>query len=160
MVNGGTSRTDEIFAQLKAAKEYDPVATMPEDLVVGSDTAFWLDSEQIGNPSRIGLLPDCPARTMAFVLQEIPPGGSTDMQRHPHESVHCVVEGEGYSEIGGRTVQWRDGDFIYTPPWVWHRHYGGTRTTKIILVENSPVLELFGVSQRDSAGLISYEELP
>lgn len=154
------SVTKRFFEQLKAAKNYDPVAAMPDTLVVSSDSALWLGAEATGNPSRLGLLLDLPARALAFALQVIPAGEATDMQRHPHESVHCVIEGEGYSEIGGRTVPWKGGDFIYTPPWVWHRHYCGEgRDARIILVENSPGLENLGLAQRDSAGLISYDEL-
>ena len=96
---------------------------MPEPLVHSSAEAHWLDPAMTGNPSRIGALPEVPSRTMEFYVQELDPGTAGDLQRHRHESVHFVIEGEGYSEIGPRTERWRAGDLIYTPPWVWHRHY-------------------------------------
>lgn len=81
------------------------------------------------------------------------------MQRHLHESVHCVIEGTGYSEIGPTTHDWGPGDFVYTPPWIWHRHYNtGSDTARMILVENSPLLDQLGLNRRDSLGLVTYAE--
>ena len=126
--------------------------------VVGPSAASWLDPAHTGNPSRIGVLDDVPSRTMRFYLQELQPGTASDLQRHRHESVHYVVEGEGRSEIGPRTVRWSRGDLVYTPPWVWHRHYNdGSQTVRMLLVENSRLLEALGLSERESAGEISYE---
>jgi mannose-6-phosphate isomerase-like protein (cupin superfamily) len=132
----------------------------PEPMVFRGDDARWIESDVTGTPSRIGVLLDTPARTMDFYLQEIPAGGSSDMQRHIHESVHCVISGAGYSEIGPVRVEWGPGDFVYTPPWVWHRHYNpGDEPVRMILVENSPLLDHLGLNRRTSAGLVTYDEL-
>lgn len=150
----------EYLQELGAAKHYDPEAASPEALVVGSDHATWLEPDVTGNPCRIGILVQIPATSFSINLQELPADSATDLQRHPHESVHCVIEGEGYSEIGPRTVSWKAGDFVYTPPWVWHRHYStGSGVTRMLLVENSPLLETLGLAQRDSAGNIAYADL-
>ncbi len=132
---------------------------MPDSLVTHSAQAQWLDPQVTGNPSRIGRLADVPAQTMEFYLQELPPHSAGDLQRHPHESVHYVTAGSGYSEIGPRTVRWSRGDLIYTPPWVWHRHYNdGDETVEMFLVENSRLLASIGLAERESAGEISYAE--
>ncbi len=103
---------------------------------------------------------DIPSSTLECALQEIPTCGSSDLQRHTHESVHYVIEGDGYSEIGSATIPWSTGDFIYTPVWVWHRHYNtGAGAVRMLLVENSRLLETMGVARRESAGLIRYAEL-
>lgn len=141
---------------------FDREGPLPKEPMVthGSD-AVWIESEVTGTPSRIGVLLGTPARTMDFYLQEIPVGGSSDMQRHIHESVHCVIEGRGYSEIGAQErLEWGPGDLVYTPPWVWHRHYNtGEDVVRMILVENSPLLDHLGLNRRTSAGLVTYEEL-
>lgn len=150
---------DVWMAKLQEMKEFDPERSLPDSLVTSSDTARWLDEEVTGNPSRIGVLADVPARSMEIFLQEIPAGAASDLQRHLHESVHCVTEGSGYSEIGKETLRWSAGDFIYTPPWVWHRHYNdGSTTVRMILVENSRSLESLGINRRESAGNIPYHE--
>ena len=144
-------------AEAAAMHHVDPEATMPEALVTSSEQAHWLDPAVTHNPSRIGALPEVPASTMEFYLQEIPPGTAGDLQRHRHESVHYVTAGSGYSEIGPRTVRWSKGDLVYTPPWVWHRHYNdGAETVEMLLVENSRLLIAMGLAERESAGEISY----
>jgi mannose-6-phosphate isomerase-like protein (cupin superfamily) len=146
--------------RLKHIANYDPergLADMP--LVTHEDQAHWIDESITHNPGRIGLLLDIPAKTMELLILEIPPGKTSDLQRHTHESVHCVVEGEGYSEIGPQTLQWRAGSFIYTPVWVWHRHYNtGNVPAKLITVENSRMLEAMSLARRESAGLVTYAE--
>ncbi|HTU30832.1 MAG TPA: cupin domain-containing protein [Solirubrobacteraceae bacterium] len=140
-------------------KHVDHEASMPEPLVHSSANAHWLDPAMTGNPSRIGALPEVPARTMEFYVQEILPGTAGDLQRHRHESVHYVIEGAGYSEIGPATRRWRTGDLVYTPPWVWHRHYNdGVATVRMLLVENSRLLGSLGLGERESAGEVSYAE--
>jgi gentisate 1,2-dioxygenase len=141
-------------------KDFDPERLLPDSLVTTPASARWLDEEVTGNPTRVGVLADVPARSMEFYLQEIPAGEASDLQRHLHESVHCVVEGSGFSEIGQETSRWQAGDFIYTPPWVWHRHYNdGGSMVRMILVENSKLLDTLGINRRESAGNIAYGEL-
>jgi quercetin dioxygenase-like cupin family protein len=140
-------------------KHVNPEASMPERLVHSETDAHWLDPALTGNPSRIGVLVEVPARTMEFYAQEIPAQSAGDLQRHRHESVHYVIEGTGYSEIGPRTVRWQRGDLIYTPPWVWHRHYNDSELpVRMLLVENSRLLAALGLNERESAGEISYAE--
>jgi quercetin dioxygenase-like cupin family protein len=146
--------------KLHEMKDYDPERSMPEHLVTRSASARWLEEDVTGNPSRVGVLADVPAKSMEFYLQEIPAGTATDLQRHVHESVHCVLEGSGYSEIGPETLRWSAGDFVYTPPWVWHRHYNdGTGRVRMILVENSRQLDSLGINRRESAGNIPYDKM-
>lgn len=150
---------DTWLEKLRAMKHWDPESQMPEHLVVRPGDAHWLSPEVTGNPTSIGVLADVPANSMEFYLQEIPAGEASDLQRHAHESVHIVTAGSGYSEVGPRVVRWVNGDLIYTPPWVWHRHYNdGTDAVKMLLVENSRLLDHLGLNRRESAGLLPYGE--
>jgi gentisate 1,2-dioxygenase len=153
------SAWEEWQAQAAAMHHVDPEAALPDALVTASGAAHWLDPAMTGNPSRIGALPEVPAATMEFYVQEIPPHSAGDLQRHRHESVHYVTAGSGYSEIGPRTVTWSKGDLVYTPPWVWHRHYNsGNETVEMLLVENSRLLAAMGLAERESAGEVTYAE--
>lgn len=150
---------EEWLRNAQAMKHFAPEESLPDELVCSPDRAYWLDPAMTGNPSRIGLLLEVPSRTMEFYLQEIPAGTAGDLQRHRHESVHYVVEGDGRSEIGPRTVRWSRGDLIYTPAWVWHRHYNdGAEPVRMLLVENSRLLDALGINERESAGEVSYAE--
>jgi len=149
----------EWIESVRRMKRYRPEEEMPENLVSRSENVYWPDAELTGNPARIGAMLDCPAQTMEVYLQELDPGVAGDLQRHRHESVHYVLNGEGRSEIGSRTVTWTQGDLVYTPPWVWHRHYNdGAGPARMLLVENSRLLESLGLNERESAGEVSYEE--
>jgi quercetin dioxygenase-like cupin family protein len=153
------SAFEEFMTKLREMKDFDPDRNLPEHLVVGPGHAHWIGPEITGNPSRLGVLVDCPAKVMAFVLQEIPGGEATDLQRHPHESVHYVVEGSGFSEIGERTVTWGTGDLVYTPPWAWHRHYSDPGVdVRMLLIESSAMLDHLGLNRRETAGLVSYAD--
>ncbi|MDO8383848.1 MAG: cupin domain-containing protein [Microbacterium sp.] len=124
-------------------------------LVSHSSDALWLRGNT-GNPSHIGMMRHVPMKTAEFALQMIPGHSATDLQRHVHESVHYVIRGTGWSEIGDQTVPWGPGDFIYTPPWIWHRHYAGDTDVDILIVENSRLLNLLDAGMRDTRGSVSF----
>lgn len=145
--------------KLRAMKHFNPEVSLPDSLVTGRASAIWLDPAETGNPSSVGVLADVPAKSMEFYLQVIPAREASDLQRHLHESVHCVTAGSGHSEIGPETVSWGPGDFVYTPPMVWHRHYNDSDDdVQMILVENSRLLDSLAINQRESAGNISYQQ--
>ncbi len=146
---------DEIHRSFRTHFDDD----LPENLVVPSSKARWIDPSEISNPARIGPMLDLPTRSFDLSLQEIPQGSATDLQRHAHEAVHYVLSGSGYSEIGGCKLYWNDGDFIYTPVWVWHRHYNtGTAAARLLIVESAKLLATLGLHQRQSAGNVSYAD--
>ena len=91
------SAFEQWLAAAQRMKQFPPPP--PDALVTSPDSARWLDPATTGNPSRIGVLLDVPSRTMEFYLQELEPGTAGDLQRHRHESVHVVLEGEGLSLI-------------------------------------------------------------
>lgn len=113
------------------------------------------------NPSKMGPILGIPIKSFELFRQEIPAGGSSDMQQHHHEAVHFIISGLGYSELGNEKCDWSEGDFISVPPMVWHRHYNlsTTEPVQMLLVENSKLLETLGINYRVSAGMISYSEL-
>ncbi len=145
--------------ELKKVKGRDNQQISADNLVTSASDAVWLSEEQTGNPSELGLLLRIPMRTNEFVLQRIPAGKATDLQRHVHESIHIVIAGSGWSEIGDQTVSWTQDDFVYTPPWIWHRHYADADTeVKMIIVENSRVLSSLDAGRRESVGNVSFSE--
>ncbi len=82
------------------------------------------------------------------------------MQRHHHETVHFVISGHGHTDLEDETEAWAAGDFIYTPPWTWHRHYNDSHqeSVEFLTIENSRLLGLLGLGRRQSAGLVSVDE--
>lgn len=99
---------------------------------------------------------DLPSYTISMHLSEIPHGGRTGLHRHHNEAIVYILSGEGYSEIGGRKVDWREGDALYIPPWVWHAHYNKDRLhpARYLAATNSPLLQNIGdIDRREERGL-------
>jgi gentisate 1,2-dioxygenase len=97
-------------------------------------------------------------KTVEFILQMIPADTATDLQRHVHESVHYVSDGSGWSEIGDQVVEWKKGDFVFTPPWIWHRHYANSQDVHMIIIENSRMLNTLDAGRRESRGSVSFAD--
>ncbi len=149
---------DEFMRRVKEMGDVHPMDAGP--LVARGADVHWYGPAELKNPSRIGIVGDLPTVTFELFLQEIEPGGSSDMQRHHHETVHYVISGRGYSEIEDATVEWGPNDFVYTPPWTWHRHYNSdpSEPVRMLGIENSRLLDLLGLNRRQSAGLASLAE--
>lgn len=129
-------------------------------LVVHSAELEPLPVDRVHNPSELAIAGTLPTSTFEIFRQRIPGGESTDMQRHHHETVHAVLAGAGHSEIEDETVTWAAGDFIYTPPWTWHRHYNDSSHEPVLFltIENSRLVELLGLTRRQSAGQANMTE--
>ncbi len=119
-----------------------------------------LPADQVHNPTTLSIAGKLPTATFEIFRQTIPPGQSSDMQRHHHETVHFVISGDGHSEVEDETESWSAGDFVYTPPWTWHRHYNDSaeHPVEFLTIENSRLLGLLGVGRRQSAGLVTVEQ--
>lgn len=135
-----------------------PASARP--LVVRAGELEPLPAGQVHNPSKLAIAGRLPTATFELFRQTIPAGESTDMQRHDHETVHYVISGEGHSEIEDDEVTWTHGDYVYTPPWTWHRHWNDAddQPVEFLTIENSRLLALLGVGRRQSAGLVSMDE--
>jgi gentisate 1,2-dioxygenase len=119
-----------------------------------------LPAGQVHNPTTLAIAGRLPTVTFELFRQTIPPGVSSDMQRHYHETVHYVISGSGHSDIEDTTEAWAAGDFIYTPPWTWHRHYNDSPDDPVefLTIESSRLLQALGVTRRQSAGLCTVAE--
>ncbi|MFI7122059.1 cupin domain-containing protein [Amycolatopsis sp. NPDC049868] len=136
-------------------------------LVVHDRDLETIPSGTVSNPTTLRVAGTLPTTTFELFRQVIPPAGTSDMQRHYHETVHFVLTGTGHSEIQGADgdapadiVNWTTGSFIYTPPWAWHRHYNDSaeQPVEFLTIENSRLLGLFGLARRESAGLVTLAE--
>jgi gentisate 1,2-dioxygenase len=135
-----------------------PSAARP--VVVRAAELERLPADQVHNPTELSIAGKLPTTTFEIFRQTIPPGRSSDMQRHYHETVHYVISGTGHSEVEDETADWSTGDFVYTPPWTWHRHYNDSadEPVEFLTIENSRLLGLLGLVRRQSAGPATVDE--
>jgi quercetin dioxygenase-like cupin family protein len=119
-----------------------------------------LPAGQVHNPSTLAIAGRLPTATFELFRQSIPAGESSDMQRHYHETVHFVISGTGHSDVEDVVESWATGDFIYTPPWTWHRHYNDSAAepAEFLTIENSRLLQALGITRRQSAGMCTVAE--
>jgi quercetin dioxygenase-like cupin family protein len=129
-------------------------------VVVRADELEPLPANEIANPTELSIAGRLPTTTFEIFRQTIPPGGSSDMHRHHHETVHYVIAGTGHSELEDETYTWTAGDYVYTPPWTWHRHYNDSAgdPVEFLTIESSRLLALLGLGRRQSAGAVSVKE--
>lgn len=97
---------------------------------------------------------DLPSKNVSMTIGGLLPDQMTNRHRHTYETVIYVIEGEGYTEIEGTTVEWKAGDAVYIPSWAWHRHknLNITNNAKYIACENAPQLQNLGVALREEEG--------
>src|ERR1700761_8403092 len=67
-----------------------------------------LPAGQVHNPTTLSIAGRLPTVTFELFRQTIPPGESSDMQRHHHETVHYVISGRGHSDVENETHGWAD----------------------------------------------------
>jgi len=129
-------------------------------IVVHDHELETLPAAQVHNPTELRIAGKLPTRTFEIFRQAIPPGLSSDMQRHYHETVHYVIAGTGHTEVEDDVEQWATGALIYTPPWTWHRHYNDSadEPVEFLTIENSRLLHQLGIARRQSAGLATVAE--
>jgi gentisate 1,2-dioxygenase len=60
--------------------------------------------------------------TMDYRAQLLRPGEETRFKRETSSTIVIVMEGEGYSEVGGRRFDWRKNDVMVMPNFLWRRH--------------------------------------
>jgi gentisate 1,2-dioxygenase len=146
----------------------DFLGTLSPDVVPGAQRPFVVHADElqplpagdVHNPSALAIAGTLPTISFEIFKQRIAPGSSSDMQRHHHETVHYVIAGRGHTDLEDESGTWATGDFIYTPPWTWHRHYNDStdEPVDLLTIENSRLLALLGVGRRQSAGLVTVDE--
>lgn len=95
-------------------------------------------------------------------MQFLPPGKASGRHRHLSEEVLYVIEGEGYDlhwdvkfdchdlmefewTQEPQKFEWRQGDFVYIPPYCEHKHFNASSNKDArIIVINSRIVKFMG----------------
>jgi quercetin dioxygenase-like cupin family protein len=95
-------------------------------------------------------------------MQFIEGGSRSGKHRHLSEEIFYVVEGSGYDlhwdvkfdckdefewswETEPKKFEWKEGDFVYIPPYVMHQHFNGDAKNEArIIVINSRIVKKMG----------------
>ena len=71
--------------------------------------------------------------TIDFGAMLLPGGARTAPYRHMANSVFLVMEGRGYTDVGGQRLEWRENDVFCVPTWTWHEHVNTDPKTDAVL---------------------------
>ena len=84
--------------------------------------------------------------TMMPGFQYLKPGVSTKPHSHNMASVYLVVKGKGYSVVGGKKLEWEEGDVFVVPANMVHYHVNTSNDEAILFdVTDSGLLENLGI---------------
>jgi gentisate 1,2-dioxygenase len=112
----------------------EALAATPPSAADGSRTWRYTDP-RTGGP----VTPTLDAQALGLA-----PGRPTVPQRSTANAIAVVVQGQGESTVGERTIRWRRHDVFSLPHWNWIRHRADDDGAHLFLLSDRPVLEALG----------------
>lgn len=84
--------------------------------------------------------------TMGCWIQALRPSEATRPHRRTSSHIYFVVRGEGVSEVGDTTIQWKQHDLFVVPNWTWHHHENRSASADAVLfsINDIPALQALG----------------
>jgi gentisate 1,2-dioxygenase len=135
------------------ATEAELRAELPDKLVHRAVERSGRDEAFIRQRKHAVSVVDLPSRTLSVTIGGLETGQSTGKHRHTYETILYVLEGEGYTVIEDRRVEWREGDAVYIPVWAWHQHTNTSASRcRYLACENAPLLQNLGAAIREEGG--------
>lgn len=71
------------------------------------------------------IVPVLVSKTLGAAAARINAGQTTPAVQETASSVYHVVEGKGYTTIGGKKFTWEKGDTFCIPSWYPYQHFAG-----------------------------------
>jgi gentisate 1,2-dioxygenase len=94
--------------------------------------------------------------TIGCWVQLIPPGVTTQPQRHTSSTIYHVIRGEGLTSVGEKEnvrddLSWSAKDCFFVPSWNWYQFHNNSRKDPVIMfsVTDRPVLESLGLFREE-----------
>ncbi|MBV8292174.1 MAG: cupin domain-containing protein [Mycobacterium sp.] len=89
--------------------------------------------------------------TIACYMQLLRPGEQTRACRRVCCTNYHVVEGTGYSMVGGRRLDWEDKDVFTVPTWTFHEHINhGDRLAFLFSFSDAPVMKALSLYREET----------
>ena len=89
--------------------------------------------------------------TIACYMQLLRPGKQTRACRRVCCTNYHVVEGTGYSMVGGRRLDWEDKDVFTVPTWTFCEHVNsGDRPAFLFSFSDAPVMKALSLYRQET----------
>jgi gentisate 1,2-dioxygenase len=69
---------------------------------------------------------------MDYAAQLLRPGEDTHLKRETCSTFMVVMDGQGYTEVGGRRFDWAPNDIVVMPNFLWRRHVNMGKTDAVL----------------------------
>jgi len=86
--------------------------------------------------------------SMAFIdshLVQIDALTNTRRVRSASNAICCVVEGAGETQVGDKTIYWRERDIFTLPQGNWVAHKAGSKTARLFVVSDRDLMMRLGL---------------
>ena len=91
--------------------------------------------------------------TIACYIQMLRPGQHTRAHRHVCCTNYHVIEGSGYSIVGGQRLLWQDKDVFTVPTWTFHEHVNTeSRPALLFSFTDAPMMKALDLYREDAKG--------
>jgi gentisate 1,2-dioxygenase len=83
--------------------------------------------------------------TLDYGALMLRPGEATRFKRETASTLYIAIEGQGISEIAGRSLDWQTNDIFVVPSFAWRRHINQSQNDAILYaVSDAPLMEKIG----------------
>jgi gentisate 1,2-dioxygenase len=89
--------------------------------------------------------------TIACHVQRLRPGEHTHAHRHTASAIYHVVEGEGFSIVDGKRLDWSEKDIFAVPGWTFHEHASASSGRPAVLFSytEAPAMQALGLLREE-----------
>lgn len=88
--------------------------------------------------------------TMSCEVQLLKSRVTTKMHRHTSSALYHVFRGQGRTQVGEGSLEWKKGDSFVVPLWQWHRHENCTDEEAILFsINDRAILEPLGLYREE-----------
>ncbi len=94
---------------------------------------------------------DAALSTIGCWAQLLPPGFKGEPHRHTSSAAYFVIEGQGRTVCGDKTMTWGKHDIFAVPNWSWHAHENLSANEPALLfsINDIPILKPFGLYREE-----------
>ncbi len=78
--------------------------------------------------------------TLDYCAQLLRPGEELEFKRETSSTFVVVMDGEGYSEIGGQRFSWMKNDIMAIPNFLWRRHVNTGKSDAVLYTVSDAAL--------------------
>ena len=83
--------------------------------------------------------------TLDYRALMLRPGEATRFKRETASTLYIAIEGQGVTEIAGRSLDWQTNDIFVVPSFAWRRHVNQSQNDAVLYaVSDAPLMEKIG----------------